>query len=68
MKDFLGNELKVGDSVVAVELRYRNLLECTVVAITPQKVRLLPWGKVQLQHDPNYHTFLQLPAQIVLIP
>lgn len=68
MKDFLGNELKVGDSVVAVELAYRNLLKCTVVALTAQKVRLRPIGTREDSRDPNYGTFLQLPTQIVLSP
>lgn len=65
-KDFLGNELAVGDSVVAVELRYRNLLKCTVVALTPQKVRLMPIGLSEAAQ--RYSSFLQTPDQIIKSP
>lgn len=67
MKDFLDNELRVGDSVVAVELQYRNLIKCTIVALTAQKVRLLPVGKSIDPHSPLYNTFLQSPKQVVFI-
>lgn len=63
MKDFLGNELQVGDSVVAVRLGYRELVRCTIVALTVYKVRL------RLDGEKYFHdTFLQTPDQIILIP
>ena len=37
-KDFLKNDIFVGDEVVFMELNYRNLLKGTVVRITPQMV------------------------------
>lgn len=67
MKDFLGKTLSVGDNVVAVRLHYRELVKCTIVALTAQKVRLLPIGAAVDERDPNYHTFLQHPSQIVFI-
>lgn len=63
MKDFLGQELAVGDTVVAVELGYRSLKKVSVVALTPTKVRLSDrWG---LGSD---STWLQEPRQIVKVP
>ena len=38
MKDFLGNELQVGDNVVFVQLGYRNLLKGVVSKITPKTI------------------------------
>ena len=35
-KDFLGKELEVGDTVVFVQLGYRNLLKGTVKRLTPK--------------------------------
>ena len=36
-KDFLGNELKVGDTVVFMQIRYRSLVKGTVKSLSPQK-------------------------------
>lgn len=38
MKDFLGNELQVGDKVVCLERDYRNLIRATVVKLTPKMI------------------------------
>ena len=40
MKDFLGQELQVGDIVVVAPKNYRGLVKAKVVSLTPQKVRL----------------------------
>lgn len=40
MRDFLGQQLEVGDHVVIIEPMYRNLLAATVVAFTPRKIRV----------------------------
>lgn len=37
-KDFLGNEVKVGDIVITTELRYRNFIKCEVMKITNRMV------------------------------
>lgn len=55
--DFLGNELEVGDEVVALEVGYRNLRKCEVVKITSVKVKL---------EDGNYE-FYQFQSQVVKI-
>lgn len=38
MKDFLGNELFVGDEIVFVQLSYRNLLKGIIKEITPKTI------------------------------
>lgn len=38
MKDFLGNELKVGDKVVCLEKDYKNLIHATVVKLTEKTI------------------------------
>lgn len=35
-KDFVGNELEIGDNVVVVEPYYRNLVTAVVVKVTPK--------------------------------
>jgi len=35
-KDFLGNDIHVGDKVAFMQLKYRNLITGTVVKITPK--------------------------------
>lgn len=37
-KDFLGNDLTVGDEIIFTELRYRNFLRGKVKKLTPQMV------------------------------
>ena len=40
MKDFLDNELAIGDEVVATPKNYRGLVRAQIVAFTPQQVRV----------------------------
>lgn len=40
-KDFLGNVIHLGDTVVFIQLKYRNLLKGTVVKITPKTVLIV---------------------------
>lgn len=40
MKDFVGNEVKVGDTVICLEKGYNNLVKATVVKITPQNIKV----------------------------
>ena len=39
-KDYLKNEIGIGDEVIFCELNYRELTEGIVIKITPQKVRI----------------------------
>lgn len=38
MKDFLGNDLEVGDDVVSIELGYKNLYKTKIVKITSKTI------------------------------
>ncbi len=38
LKDFLGQDLEVGDEVVFIQLRYRNLLKGTIIKMTPKTI------------------------------
>jgi len=39
-KDFLGQELQVGDEIVFVQLGYRNLLKGKIASITPKTLMI----------------------------
>jgi len=51
VKDFIGQELVVGDVVVTTPKNYRGLIKAKVVAFTPQKVRV---GYRWQGHDVDY--------------
>lgn len=40
MKDCIGNELKIGDKIVAADMRYADLLIGEIVGFTPKKARI----------------------------
>lgn len=40
MKDYLGNELQVGDEVIFPYPNYRGLVTGKILKITPQKVKM----------------------------
>lgn len=40
MKDFLGNELQIGDEVVLTAPKYRMFTKAKIIAFTPKKVRV----------------------------
>ena len=39
-KDFLGNELQVGDRVVFMQINYRNFLVGTIKKLSPKKATI----------------------------
>jgi hypothetical protein len=56
MKDFLGKELRIGDSVIIVAPNYREFVLAQIVAFTPKKVRVVyedNYGKQVLIQDPH---------------
>lgn len=61
MKDFLGNEVKVGDSVVCMEKGYSNLIHAKVVKLTPQAIKV-----VYTKWDGG-HEVLRTPAQFIKV-
>lgn len=40
MRDFLGNELKLGNSVIVSKLNYQDLVKAKIVAFTPTKIHI----------------------------
>jgi putative ribosome biogenesis GTPase RsgA len=63
VKDFLGQELAVGDTVVVSHPRYRELEKLTIKGFTPKNVRLnrpTAWNP--------HETFLQHSSQMVKVP
>ena len=41
IKDFLGNEITIGDEVVYMEIRYRTLKRGFIASISPKKLRIV---------------------------
>jgi len=60
-KDFLGNELEIGDLVVFMEVNYRNLKTGKIVSISP-KMLLVDDGSSSL-----YSTSKQRHDQVIKI-
>lgn len=58
MKDFFGNELRVGDEVAFCEPGYRNLIIGKIQHFTPQKVRVeyldMSKSKTTYLGEPNF--------------
>ena len=59
MKDFLGNEIFVGDNVVAIKLHYRELIKATVIKNTDKMCFL--------EGLDNKQTFKQYYNQLIKI-
>lgn len=63
MRDFIGQELEVGDVVAVTPKDYRGLVKATVAAFTPKQVRL------QYFNHYNYLIeYLTPPNSVVKIP
>ena len=62
MKDFLGNELNIGDEVVFVQLGYRNLLKGHITKMT-EKTILISHDKTNTCSTETKQT----PSQVVKI-
>jgi hypothetical protein len=41
MKDFIGQELSIGDTVVTTPKHYRGLVKAVIISFTPKQVRVL---------------------------
>jgi len=59
MEDFLGRPLAVGDDVVAIQLRYRNLIRGTITKMTEKTI----W--IQFTYQGRVDEFKQTPDQVV---
>jgi hypothetical protein len=67
-KDFLKNELAIGDTVVLIAPNYRHLVKAKIIAFTAKNVRVEfnnTWN-----HGPkgDIQQVLQSPDQLVKIP
>jgi hypothetical protein len=55
MTDFLGKELQIGDEVVFMQLKYRNLLRGKIIAMSKIKIQIKHapdnWGKTETRQD-----------------
>ena len=61
MRDYLGNELEIGDEVIGVLPNYREFVRGFVIAFTPQKVRIeYRWGL-------SRNLLLQDPSQLIIV-
>jgi len=60
-KDFLGQEFKLGDSVIIMLPNYRVLTRSVVIQFTPQQVR------VEYQYQGYTRTYLCRPCDVVLL-
>ena len=40
VRDYMGKEIRVGDVVVCMSVRYANFMKGTVTKITPKKVKI----------------------------
>ena len=64
MKDFLGRELALGDSVIIIAPNYRHFVLARVIKFTPKQVR------VAYNNDWNgygYCELLQSPSQLTKV-
>jgi hypothetical protein len=67
MKDFLGRELALNDSVIIIAPKYRSMVLARIIKFTPTSVRVAfmndwNYGK------PGYYTeLLQTPDQLVKV-
>jgi hypothetical protein len=65
MKDFLGNELKVGDTVIFIEPNYRNFQKGKIFKIT-EKTIFINWRNPQCRIN-SEDTLKQSGYQVVKV-
>ena len=61
MKDILGQELSVGDSVVVVRKGYRDMVKAKIIALTSKFIR----AEYPLHYGNNMEDYLVLPSSVV---
>lgn len=67
MKDFVGNELTLGDTVAVAPKNYRGLIRAQIIKFTPQQVRVKyknTWNFGTPGRDEEY---LVYPGDLMLI-
>jgi hypothetical protein len=63
MKDFLGQDINIGDSVIYVRTKYVRIWKGTVEGYTPQMVKIYTGG------DPTYNSshINVLPEHLIVV-
>ena len=67
MKDFLGNELAIGDSVVVIAPKYRHFVLARVIKFTPTSARVSFMNDWNYAKPGRYTELLQSPCQLTKV-
>ena len=67
MKDFLGIELALGDSVIIIAPSYRHFVLARVIKFTPKQVRVAFMNTWNFAKPGHYTELLQSPSQLTKI-
>ena len=67
MKDILNNEIKVGQSVIAIVPHYRHLVNAKVIAISSEKVRVEYVGSKGCWNEGDKAVSSRTPDQVYVI-
>ena len=65
MKDYLNNELALGDKVVFVAPYHRFLITCEIIKFTPKNIRI-KYIRTWIGGNPQEET-IQCPGQVVKV-
>ena len=67
MKDFLGRELELGDSVIIIAPNYRHFVLARIIAFTPKNVRVAFMNTWNFAAPGYYTELLQSPSQLTKV-
>ena len=67
MKDFIGRELDMGDSVIIISPKYRQLVLARIIAFTPKQVRVAYRNTWNYGKEGMYMELLQWPDQLTKV-
>lgn len=67
MKDFLGRNLEIGDSVIVIAPNYRHFVLARIIKFTPNRVRVSFMNTWNYGGDGYYTEILQDPSQLTKV-
>lgn len=67
MKDFLGRDLEIGDSVIVIAPGYRHFVLARVIAFTPKQVRVSFMNTWNFGAEGHYTELLQSGSQLTKV-
>jgi hypothetical protein len=67
MKDFLGRELAIGDSVIVIAPNYRHFVLARVIQFTPKQIRVSFMNTWNYGPEGHYTELLQSPSQLTKV-